>query len=69
MPIWVEPFGPYERLLPHAEPIDLETSQVLVIGLNDLITIKRHINRAKDQAALVQLEALMRLRNEDPNHP
>jgi predicted nucleotidyltransferase len=59
---WVEPFGTYENLLPHAESIDLGTHTVLVIGLDDLITIKRHVNRPKDQAALFQLEALRRLR-------
>ena len=61
---WVEPLGPLERLLPGAEAVDLEGCSVRVIGLDDLITIKRHINRPKDQAALVQLEALARLRKE-----
>lgn len=55
-------FGPYEKLVAHAEPISLDTCQVLVIGLEDLIAIKRHINRPKDQAALQQLEGLKRLR-------
>ena len=59
---WVEPFGTYEALLPRAEPIDLGTCQVLLISLDDLIAIKRHVNRPKDQVALVQLEALKRLR-------
>jgi hypothetical protein len=35
---------------------------IRTIGLDDLITIKRHISRPKDQAALLQLEALKRLR-------
>jgi hypothetical protein len=37
-----------------------------VIGLEDLMTIKRHIGRPKDQAMLLQLEALARLRAESP---
>jgi predicted nucleotidyltransferase len=59
---WVEPFGGYDELIPRAEQIDLGGIRVAVIGLDDLIAIKRHINRPKDQAALVQLEALKRLR-------
>jgi hypothetical protein len=42
---------------------DIEKPRLLnVIGLDDLITIKLHINRPKDQAALFQLEAPKRLR-------
>lgn len=61
---WVEPFGTYEELLPRAEQIPLGACPVGVIGLDDLIAIKRHINRPKDQVALVQLEALKRLRQQ-----
>jgi predicted nucleotidyltransferase len=59
---WVEPLGRYEDLLPHAERVALGARSVWVIGLDDLIAIKRHINRPKHQAALFQLEALKRLR-------
>jgi hypothetical protein len=59
---WVEPFGTYEDLLPHAEAVPFGPFTVLTIGLDDLIAVKRHINRPKDQAALFQLEALKRLR-------
>jgi hypothetical protein len=34
-----------------------------MIDLDDPITIKRHINRPKDQAAGLQLEAIQRLRD------
>jgi predicted nucleotidyltransferase len=60
---WVEPFGTYEDLLPRAERIPVGDLTIGVIGLDDLIAIKRHINRPKDQIALVQLEALKRLRS------
>lgn len=59
---WVEPFGGFESLISRAESMKLEGSRVAVISLADLIAIKRHINRPKDQAALVQLEAILRLR-------
>jgi predicted nucleotidyltransferase len=36
-----------------------------VIGLDDLIRIKRHINRPKDRESLLQLEAIKRLREQE----
>jgi hypothetical protein len=36
-----------------------------VIGLDDLIRIKRHINRPKDRESLPQLEAIKRLREQE----
>ncbi len=59
---WVEPFGAYEELIDRAEMIVLDDRNVAVINLDDLIAIKRHISRPKDQAALLQLTALKRLR-------
>jgi predicted nucleotidyltransferase len=59
---WVEPFGTYENLLPRAASIPAGSVTLLTIALEDLIAIKRHLGRPKDQAALVQLEALQRLR-------
>jgi predicted nucleotidyltransferase len=62
---WVEPFGRFESLIDRTETMSLGSTDVQVIGLDDLITIKRHINRPKDQAAAFQLEALRRLREQD----
>jgi hypothetical protein len=61
---WVEPFGTYDALLPHATLIPAGGVDLLTIGLDDLIAIKKHIGRPKDQAALVQLEAIKRLRDQ-----
>jgi hypothetical protein len=61
---WVEPFGDFEVLVTRAQGINLGSVNVLVISLDDLIAIKRHIGRPKDQAALVQLESLKELRDE-----
>ncbi len=36
-----------------------------VIALDDLIRIKRHINRPKDREPLLQLEAIKRLREQE----
>jgi hypothetical protein len=66
---WVEPLGTYDELLPGCERIDVGDARLLVIGLDDLITIKRHLGRPKDQVMLLQLEALKRLRNEGREPP
>lgn len=60
---WVEPLGAFEDLLPGAERVAVGDLDLLVIGLDDLVTIKRHLGRAKDQATLVQLESLQALRD------
>jgi len=62
---WVEPLGTYENLIQHAEHIDVGTLTLAVISLDDLLTIKRHLGRPKDKAALLQLEAVKKLREEN----
>ena len=59
---WVEPIGTYEELFPNAEEYDLDELKVKAIGLNDLIRIKEHIRRPKDQAAPLQLYEIRKLR-------
>ena len=61
---YVEPLGNYEALVPGSELLDAGGVELQVIGLEDLIAIKRHLRRPKDQATLAQLEALKRLREE-----
>jgi predicted nucleotidyltransferase len=61
---WVEPLGTYEDLLPRAERTSVGALELLCISLDDLIAVKRHIGRTKDKTALVQLEALKRLREQ-----
>jgi predicted nucleotidyltransferase len=62
---YLEPIGVYDDLLPHAETVAIGGRPTLVIGLDDLIRIKRHINRPKDRESLLQLEAIKRLRQEE----
>ncbi len=61
---YVEPLGGYDELLPNSERTHLGTIEVRLIGLDDLIAVKRHIRRTKDQLALLQLEAIKRLREQ-----
>jgi predicted nucleotidyltransferase len=62
---YLEPIGTYEDLLPHAETMMIGGRQTRVIGLDDLIRIKRHLGRPKDKSSLLQLEAIKRLREQE----
>ena len=62
---WVEPIGDFEALLPGADEIEIEGLRFMIIGLHDLIAVKRHLGRPKDRAMLAQLESLRDMRNED----
>lgn len=62
---YLEPVGAYEDLLPRSEAIDLAGKAIRLIGLDDLIRIKRYLGRPKDRASLAELEAIKRLRDQE----
>ena len=62
---YLEPLGTYEDLLPHIEIMSIGGRPTQVIGLDDLIRIKRYLGRPKDRESLLQLEAIKRLREQE----
>lgn len=60
----LEPLGGYDKLAPRAEQWSVGGTELLVISLDDLITIKQHINRPKDRDSLYQLLAIKKIRDE-----
>jgi predicted nucleotidyltransferase len=66
---YVEPVGEYEQLMKCREIYDLGAFQVSTIGLEDLLRVKLHINRVKDQESIVQLRAILKIRNENEARP
>jgi len=62
---YLEPIGTYDELLPHAEVMSIGGRPTHVIGLEDLIRIKRYLGRPKDRESLLQLEAIKRLREQE----
>lgn len=62
---YLEPIGTYEDLLPRTETVPMAERSIRVIGLDDLIRIKRYLRRPKDQSSLLQLEAIKRLREQE----
>ncbi len=61
---WVEPFGNYEAFAPRAVTMPLGELTVKVLDLDDLIAIKRLINRPKDRIVLLHLEEIKRLKSQ-----
>ena len=61
---WVEPLGQYEVLAQKARVVRVGDLDLRVIDLDDLITIKQHIQRPKDRESLRQLLAIKRIREE-----
>jgi hypothetical protein len=61
---WVEPFESYDDLISRAAEFEVGIAKVKAISLDDLITYKRHLRRPTDKAALFQLEAIKRVRDE-----
>jgi len=62
---YLEPIGTYDDLLSHAETVSIGGHPTRVIGLDDLIRIKRYIGRPKDRESLFHLEAIKRLREQE----
>jgi len=62
---YVEPFGGMEALIKNAEMYELGGMRIDVISLDDLIRIKRHLNRPKDRDSLMHLLAIKQIREEE----
>lgn len=59
----VEPIGGFDALLAHAETYPAYGMNILAVGLDDLLKVKLHINRPKDQESIFQLKAIKRIRD------
>jgi len=62
---WVEPLGGYEEIAPNAEEFPVDDLVFRAISLDDLIRVKQHIRRPRDEDALRQLLAIKRARGEE----
>lgn len=62
---WVEPLGDFGVLVKRSATLLMGGFELRVIGLDDLIAIKQHIQRPKDRESLMQLLAIRRIRAED----
>jgi hypothetical protein len=63
--ILVRPNVPFEQLMANAVAGELFAQKIWIASIDDLITMKRIANRAKDQLDIAALEKIKR--GEDPN--
>lgn len=62
---YVEPLGGFDEIIVHAESVEVGELLIMVISLDDLIRIKEHVRRPKDQDSLRNLLAIRQLREEE----
>lgn len=61
---YVEPIGGFDEVAAHAETYPAGRFEFRTISIEDLIRVKSHIRRGKDQESLAQLLAIKRVREE-----
>jgi len=61
---YLEPFGDFEAIANRAITLSVGELELRVIHLDDLIAIKQHIGRPKDQLSLMHLLAIRKTRSE-----
>jgi len=59
----IDGLGDYKKVKQASEVIDVEGVQLRVLGIDALIKAKKAMNRPRDKEAIVQLEAIKRLKN------
>ena len=62
---YLEPLGGFEVIAGRASTVRLAQVEVKVIHIDDLIAIKQHLRRPKDQQSLLQLLAIKKIQSED----
>ena len=62
---YLEPLGDFEAIADRAFSVRLSGCEVKVIHIDDLIAIKRHLGRPKDQQSLLQLLAIKKIQAEN----
>jgi hypothetical protein len=59
----IEGLGDYKKVKQASEVIEVEGVQLRVLSIDALIKAKKAMNRPRDKEAIVQLEAIKRLKN------
>jgi predicted nucleotidyltransferase len=63
---YLEPLGDFDAVAHRAFDVNLGDCSVRVIHIDDLIAIKQHLRRPKDQQSLLQLLAIKKIQEESP---
>ncbi len=60
---FIDGLGDFEQVKRASELVEIEGTKVRVLSLDALIKAKKSMNRPRDREALLQLEAIRKLRN------
>jgi predicted nucleotidyltransferase len=60
---YLEPLGGFEAIVDRASSVKLASIELKVIHIDDLIAIKQHLRRPKDQQSLLQLLAIKKIQS------
>ena len=63
---FIDGIGNYEKVKEAAVPIEAENMQLFVLSLDALIQAKKAMNRPRDKEAILQLEAIKKLKKQKP---
>jgi hypothetical protein len=58
----IDGIGDYDKVKEKAVPVKIEDVQLFVLGLDALIQAKKAMNRPRDKEALLQLEAIKKIK-------
>ena len=58
----IDGIGDYQNVKDKAVPVEVENVRLYVLGLDALIQAKRVMNRPRDKEALLQLEAIKKIK-------
>jgi hypothetical protein len=66
---FVEPLGGYDEIRKHAVLYMNSGKELWTIDAEELLQIKLHLNRPKDQESIAQLRAILRVKKENESKP
>ncbi len=64
---FVEGVGEYRKVKRASELVKMQNMQIRVLGIDALIRAKRAMNRPRDREAILQLEAIRKLKSRRPD--
>lgn len=66
---FIDGVGDYRKVKQASKMIQVEDVQLRALKLDALIKTKRAMNRPRDKEAVLQLEAIRKLKKREPRHP
>jgi hypothetical protein len=65
---FVEGIGDYRQVKQASVPVKMQNTKIRVLSIDALIKTKKAMNRPRDRQAVMQLEAIKKLKKQRPDH-